>query len=538
MIVKSTVPGTEFYPVPLRQVRVAGAIGERVDRTIDGNLLKLDWDGDFLASFESKAVTPDSGHPCYIGLGKTLEALVRFAAYRPGDDLESLRRRIINAVLALQLDDGYLGFFAEECRIKPLWDVHEMAYLAMALIVNFELFGEQASLDAATRTADYIIARVTPEMAHRGWVHSVLMDTCGLDRMLLALHRATGEQRYLDYVVNAQRLIDWDLPIVEGRHGDIEGHAYAYLIRCLAQMELYNLCGDARLLSQTRGVLDYMTHNGGMVITGACGQSECWHSDQDGTGELGETCTSAYQIRLYDKLIRLHGDLSYGDMMERTIYNALFAAQSPDGRRIRYYAPFEGERVYWKGDTYCCPGNFRRIVAQLPQMVYYRFDGGIAVNLYAQSRVTTDLAELQQITDYPLSGSVTIEVTPLQAEVFTVRLRRPRWCEDMRVQINGAPASCEIARKWSIGDRITIDMKMDWRLVRGFAKQAGRVAVMRGPIVYSSATANHTAEPIDRGDIARLSLRPFAHPDGTATYFTPVDPTDAVDDELLDAIMR
>ena len=522
----------QFHPLALGQVKVEGAVGEIVDRTINNNLLQLAWEGDFLAPFESKAITPTSHHACYIGLGKTLEALVRLAAYRPSDDLESLRRRIISTLLAAQLDDGYLGIFTEDWRIKQLWNVHEMAYLSMALIVNFELFGEQASLDAATRMADYIIERVTPEMAHRGWVHSVLLDTLGLDRMLLALHRATGEQRYLDFVLYAQRLTEWDLPIVEGRHGDIEGHAYAYLCRCLAQLELFNLRGDDRLLSQTRGVLDYLTRRGGMVITGACGVHECWQCDQEGTGKLGETCATAYQIRLYDKLIRLQGDLSYGDFMERSIYNALFAAQSPDGRRIRYYTPFEGERVYWERDTYCCPGNFRRIVAQLPQMVYYEFDRGIAVNLYAQSQVATNLAELRQTTAYPSSGDVMIEVKPPHPAKFTVRLRRPRWCDEMRVEVNGEPASCEITRVWNSGDRIAIAMKMDWRLVRGFAKQAGRVAVMRGPTVYSAA-ARRTVEPINRGQLDRLLLRPFADPEGRDTYFTPVHPADAVDDELL-----
>jgi hypothetical protein len=35
-----------------------------------------------------------------------------------------------------------------------------------------------------------------------------------------------------------------------------------------------------------------------------------------------------------------------GDLMERTIFSALFASQSPDGRRLRYFALLEGIRVY------------------------------------------------------------------------------------------------------------------------------------------------------------------------------------------------
>ena len=34
-------------------------------------------------------------------------------------------------------------------------------------------------------------------------------------------------------------------------------------------------------------------------------------------------------------------------------------------------------RIYFDKDSYCCPGNWRRIVAELPAMIYYRSaDGG------------------------------------------------------------------------------------------------------------------------------------------------------------------
>ena len=36
-----------------------------------------------------------------------------------------------------------------------------------------------------------------------------------------------------------------------------------------------------------------------MTITGGCGQWECWTDDQDGRGALGETCSTAYQLRFW-----------------------------------------------------------------------------------------------------------------------------------------------------------------------------------------------------------------------------------------------
>ncbi len=516
------MPDDRLGSLSVRDVRLGGVIGERIDRTIDGNLKLLDWDGDFLAAFRAKATVDHHTGDSYIGLGKTLEGLVRLTAYRGDDDeLGALRRRIVDATLAMQDGDGYAGLFVPASRISHLWDVHEMAYIAMALVADFELFDEAASIDAASRIADYIMQRLSADMAHFGWVHCITLDSCGLSRMLLALHRVTGEPRFVDYVIHKERLVHWNLPIVEGRHGEIEGHAYAYFCKCLAQLELYNILGDDRLLKQSHNLLDYITRRGGMVITGACGQSECWHSDQDGTGELGETCATAYLTRWLGKLARMEGDLAYGDLMERSIYNALFAAQSPDGRRIRYYAPFDGERVFWDLDTYCCPGNYRRIIAELPQMVAYPFDGGIAINLYAEAKIETDLAALTIATDYPFDSRVTIQVDPPQPAQFAVRLRQPRWCPAMSVHVNGEAAGAEIARQWQAGDRIEIDLPMPPRQVRGFEKQAGRAAVMRGPVVYSTT---------DDGD-----EHPFADPRGVATYCPVGDDDPTAADELLRA---
>ena len=146
-------------------------------------------------------------------------------------------------------------------------------------------------------------------------------------------------------------------------------HAYAYLNRCLAQLQLDRIQPDERLLPSTRGALEFSTVQNGMCITGGIGQDEKWTNDQNGAGSLGETCATAYSLRVFENMLRMEGNSRYGNLIERVVFNALFGAQSPDGRQLRYYVPFEGPRVYFPKDTFCCPGNYRRIVAELPTMV-------------------------------------------------------------------------------------------------------------------------------------------------------------------------
>jgi hypothetical protein len=332
-----------------------------------------------------------------------------------------------------------------------------------------------------------------------------------------------------------------------------------------------------------------MTMGNGMAITGSCGQWEIWTDDQDGRGELGETCATANQLRLYDSLLRMEGSPRYGDLMERTIYNALFAAQSADGRRLRYFSPTEGNRVYWPNDTYCCPSSYRRIISELPGMIYYRSKGGLAINLYAASQAKVDLGEgvsltVRQESDYPSSGRVAVLLDPSRPAKFPLRLRIPAWAANARVAVNGQPigqtiapgAFLDIEREWKVGDHVTLELPMAWRLVRGRARQAGRVAVMRGPQVFClDPELNMGLESQDGADLGRVTLDPasikepvpddmirsggiashlegwkpgfdlstkgdlqlvlteFADPGCKATYFRLRDLSVAVDDELL-----
>ncbi len=353
----------------LRQVKVGGEIGRRIDVTVRNNLLVLDAEKDFLAHFRDK-----TAHEGYIGLGKLVDAAVRLAAYTNDEKVIALKRRLVEETIQTQQPDGYIGMMAVPARMWGLWDIHEMGYIIYALTSDYHYFGQQRSLDAARKAADYILARWTqkpadwPQKFH--WATSVALT--GVERTLLALYREGGDRRYLDFCVRERALPDWQTGIVIGRRELLEGHSYSYLVRCLAQLELYRLQPDEKLLRLSRGAMHFLTARDGMAITGAAGQYEIWTEDQDGQGALGETCSTAYQLRLYDSLLRIEGHSRYGDLIERTIYNALFAAQSPDGRRIRYFVPLDGKRQYYPDDNYCCPGNYRRIVADLPTMVYYR----------------------------------------------------------------------------------------------------------------------------------------------------------------------
>jgi len=578
-------------PLSLRDVQVGGEIGRRVAITITNNLLVLDADRDFLPPFRTK--TAKDG---YIGLGKLIDATVKFAANTGDAKVLALKQHLIEETLKAQEPDGYIGIIAPAQRVRGLWDIHEMGYIIWALLTDYEYFGDERSLVAARKAADYLVRSWSALPKDWGQQTDVATHVAvtGIERTMLALHRQTGAASYLDFVTKTRALPAWDLPIVIGRRQGIEGHIYAHMARCLAQLELYRSHPSRRLLKQTDCALDFMLHHDGLHTTGGTGQCEIWTDDQDGRGDLGETCATAYQLRVYDSLLRLRGDARMGDLIERTIYNALFAAQSPDGRRLRYFAPTEGGRVYWPTDTYCCPCNFRRIVAELPSMVFYRTHGGVAVNLYTKGQAKLTVGKdvslvIHQETDYPNSGHISLVVDPARPARFPLRLRIPSWAHGASVCVNGEPVKgavkagtfFEISRQWKPGDQVTLDLPMPWRLVKGRQRQAGRVAVMRGPQVFCLNPAQNAAHAkLDGTELGYLALDPssladpvksdavrpggigcrvrawkpgfslatkadfeltlteFPDPDGKATFFRLRDFSVAVDDEVLAGRIR
>lgn len=540
----------KLNPVDISKVKIEGEIGRRIDVTISNNIKNLNIDKNFTSHFENKKGPEVVG--AFIGMGMLIDACVRFAAYSHDPEMIAIKTELVNKVIGSQLSDGYAGFYKPERRLwnskghADNWDIHEMAFIIDGLLSDYQLFGNDQALEAASKTADFILTHwhEMPE-DYDAVVDMHVLDT-GIDWAIFRLYRLTGEKRFLNFSENMKSLYAWDTPITIGRRPGVSGHMFAYFAMCMAQMELYRQTGNEELLTQTQNAMDFFLKDDGLTITGSAGIREIWTNDQDGEGHLGETCATSYQLRVYESLLRLTGDPKYGDLIERTVFNGLFGAQSPEGDKIRYYTPFEGEREYYRVEYMCCPGNFRRIISELPGMVYYKTaDEGIAVNLFTPSSASIILKNdievgLTQTTNYPSGGKVEILVEPEDESKFPIQLRIPGWAKNARIKVNNEILKQEILtgtfltinRSWKKGDKIAVDFPMEFRYIKGRKRNAGRVALMRGPVIYG-LNLEKNSEATEKGkrnydDLRRILLDPATlsdvasdntvRPDGTAVF--------------------
>ncbi|MDI9444442.1 MAG: glycoside hydrolase family 127 protein [Planctomycetota bacterium] len=507
-VVKPRVPD-RLCRVTLDQRQLGGEIDRRIRNLVYQNYMVVDLDGKWLDHFRNRTDRGNRSH-VYYGIGKVFDAGSLFAAYTGDPKVAARTQYIIDQLVKSRDADGYIGFWNVEPENRQNhinWILHEQEYINLALVRNYRCTGNPQSLADARIMADYILK--TFPTPRNPCYDAGEICTAGLPEGMLELYRVTGDRRYFDFAadvphgnnrgeVQLASLRTWEQDFSRRPR-----HVYVMLARCYAQTELYRLTGEENLLHMSQLMRNELLKKGqgGLLVTGSCSDGEQFTYDQNGRGAIGESCVTAYLLRWIDSLLRLEGDMRYGDLLERTIYNALLAANSPDGRWIRYFTPFTGDRRYDTRDFFCCCGNYRRAVAELPQKVYYRTpQGGIALNLFTNSKKAFDVAgetvTLLQETAYPNDGEVKLTFSTRNPDpvALALQFRTPRWCRAITLRVNEeAPVTIDplrqelgcyvLSRAWKDGDAVKLSMPMAWRLLRGRAVQDGRVALLRGPVV-------------------------------------------------------
>jgi len=123
------------------------------------------------------------------------------------------------------------------------------------------------------------------------------------------------------------------------------------------------------------------------------------------------------------------------------------------------------------------------------------------VNLYVPSQVRWTAGgvpvTLVQRTNYPESGTVELELSPLRPAEFPLSLRIPQWLNaDATISVNGKtqmrPARgtfARIYRKWQRGDVVTLNLPFSFRTIPIDSRHPDLVVVMHGPVLLSAIDA-------------------------------------------------
>ena len=210
-------------------------------------------------------------------------------------------------------------------------------------------------------------------------------------------------------------------------------------------------------------------------------------------------CGTWAVFKLVRYLIEYTGEARYGDWMEQLLYNGIGAAPPLSHRgRIFYYADYRlmgGSKFYYPDPWPCCSGTYLQSIADYPNIIYFRDEAGLCVNLYVPSEVTWDHdgheITVTQRTDYPESDTISLTLHMKTQACFNLRFRVPGWSSGLSVSVNGDTVAtttesgswAEILRLWNSGDQVTIRIPMEPRLIPIDKQHPHRVALACGPVV-------------------------------------------------------
>ena len=142
----------------------------------------------------------------------------------------------------------------------------------------------------------------------------------------------------------------------------------------------------------------------------------------------------------------------------------------------------------------CCPPNILRFVASIAGFLYSFDDETVYVHQYMDSKTDTHGIKIEQKTEYPKNGKITVKC---DTDKKYIAFRIPGWCKSFTVNRDYVMKNGYAYVALNGKDEIEIGLDMTVRLIaanRRVHSDAGRVAVMRGPVVYCTEGADNGAD--------------------------------------------
>ena len=433
-----------------------------------------------------------------------------------------------------------------ERRWSNLKEGHELytaGHMIEAGVAYYEATGKRELLDIVSRFADLICEKFGPdEVQCHGYPGHPEVELA-----LVKLYQVTGERRYLDtakYFIDVRGQGDnyfkleedgqkykaifpefagyqpeysqSHLPVREQKTA--EGHAVRAVYLYSAMADLAYEYQDKELEEACETLWNNMVHKR-MYITGGIGSSgllERFTTDYDLPNDrnYSESCASIGLAMFGKRMGEITRDASYIDIVEKALYNTVLAGIAMNGKSFFYVNPLEvwpdncmertsmehvkPVRQKWFGVA-CCPPNIARTLASLGQYLYGQDDEKLYVNLYVSNETETcingKLYSIKIDSHYLKDGKVKIHAEGKEgAGHGCLALRIPGYMEEFQIYRNQEKLEqIRVEKGYALLEdldeieEITITFPMKARFVwanPNVRADEGKVAVMRGPLVY------------------------------------------------------
>ena len=462
-------------------------------------------------------------------VAKWIEAAAYICEKGRDAHLEKIVDDVVRAIEKNRMPDGYFnsyfGLLEPEARFTRRND-HELycaGHLIEAAIAYKRATGKDNLYNMMLEYVDLIYKVFITD-------DSAVFRTPGHEEIELALvklYRESGDKRHLelalhfvdmrgrdakrDKIEGAEPYIFQDfLPVREQR--DARGHAVRACYLYCAVADLAKETGDCELFRAAEAVFDNITRRR-MYITGAIGQNpagEAFMGDWELPNQTAyaETCANLSLSLFARRMSLVDPDSKYADIAERVLYNSFISGMSLDGKsffysnmqendgRVRKHYFNAKQTIFCPADTRvevfrcsCCPPNVVRTVSSIQDYQYSKSSDTVYCHQYFGSHADVGFGKLDMKTEYPFDENVEIRYT---GAPMRLALRIPGWCRGWEIKLDGECAHPEIIKGYAYLDlsgdaSISLTLKMPPRFLEANPRvweDAGKVALMRGPLVY------------------------------------------------------
>ena len=485
-------------------------------------------------------------------VAKWVEGVSYLLAYEKNGRFEEIIESVIDNFIKNQDEEGYFNshFLVTE-KDKRFQDRnnHELYCLGHwieAAVAYYNATGRRRFLDAVAKYADYV------ERVFRYKKGSASFVTPGhpeLELALVKLYETTGEKRYLElaefFIYEHGRhpeernfIGDYNqdmMPLTE--RTEIDGHSVRALYLLSAMIDVAERNGDKALTDACRRLMDNCI-NKRMYVTGGVGSTkvgEAFTLDYHlpNREAYAETCAAISLVFAAERMMKLDENAKYADIIERVLYNGALSGIGTDGRSFFYVNPLEIDLDFngvFKFTEHkkqypitqrvgvffcsCCPPNILRLLASVSRYAVAENDSTVFINQF----MNIESEGVSIDTLYPNENTVRITYKR-RDKALAVRI--PEWCKSYTLD-----AEHEVRNGYAYikedKDEITLTLDMPVRFIapnRRTHDNSGRIAIMRGPVVYCAEGVDNGADIqsviIDTKATAKVTMGEFLLPSVT-----------------------
>lgn len=510
-------------------------------------------------------------------IAKWIEGLAYSLNFYENEELEKLADEAIEKIIKNRDENGYFNSHflvtGERFTDRTEHELYCAGHLMEAAVAYYEATGKKALLDAMCKYADYIEKVFVKEKSAK----FITPGHPEIELALVKLYEVTGEMRYLElskFFIDNHGTNPDDQPMYRGCNNlynqdsvplrereTADGHCVRALYLFCAMADLAYIYNDKELFDAAeRCFMNIIDKR--MYITGATGSTyhgESFTVDYDlpNRDAYAETCASIALAFFANRMIKLNPNGKYADAVEKVMYNGILSGISMDGKGFFYENPLEidvdfnnvnkctdgGKRfpITQRKEVFdcsCCPPNVIRFISSIGEYIYSYTEDTLFVNQYINSEAEFDGVKVSQITDYPSTEEIKIKIENNSKKYIALRI--PGWCRNFEINKAYTLKDGYAYIETDENDEIILKFSMSVTFISANKKVhdcAGRVAVMRGPVVYCLEGVDNGKDlnslRIDIKEIGELAetefsvpnilLKAYKEPESDSLYFEATD---------------